>query len=696
MAGSDLSIVAWHKSVGTPPKLAVVDSATGRSIDLAQISSASLSVVFGEGALRHLLILAELDWYRPTLFGGYRLAEELIRLHDGPEPPAIAFVSMLSREALWQRTRNIDRFFVKSFPHYQLPLREPITFAPPSKAKWDYLHKYALTEGGVLDKFLHDLRNALTAGDAGRERIAQLVEQLQGVPDMQGAQVRELLPSYRADMDADAAMRWAGQLFGALQRRIYSLHPDRRRQQPAVGQERKPLLMLLEDDPAMADQLTPLFADHFDVKPFRSGAKALRELEVGGIFYRALVADLELLEDSGRFDQPVQGIEVLEYVQRNLAQIAPRVVTQLGRRGVQELLDMNVQHILYKAHLKNGADDLFMEFLDELLNEVEERRALQDMPGPDTTLWADVSKEEDKKTGMKAKGGGFRRFYYEQKLENEAGFKSMWVRISEKVERYMNGDPDLRVDTELGNTGDAKSFLDTRTAEANFKLLERLLTHRVILLATPGHGDGREVCYRNDGDTGISYFHKDLWKDKKGNSTLTADPKRFIYFMGFNSSGVSTTKDVDEGQISRFTLHYGRLFREEVDLLKRFESLHEERFENFFLQQEDLCYSLNEILHIIKEHLDKSPARPAFSKKYPQELDNAMTMSQSFAKDVLKALSNEARLNFQSHARSSVRDYLIDYRDGRRGQDFGTDGTPNYRNLPDYLKQLVDSCLANL
>lgn len=694
MASGSLDILAWHEGFGHKPALVAVDTRSGQSRDLVSFSHAALPSAVAEGTLRSALILVELDWYRPTLFGGYRLAEELIRKHEGPEPPAIAFVSMLSREELWQRTRNIDRFFVKSFPHYQLPLRGPITFAAPSKAKWDYLRKYALTEGGVLDKLLHDLRNALAMGEAGRERIAQLVDQLQGVPDMQGDQVRELLPVYRPDMDADAAMRWAGQLFGALQRRIYSLHPDRRRQQPAVGQERKPLLMLLEDDAAMTAQLTPLFTDHFDVKPFTSGAEALRELEVGGIFYRALVADLELLEDNGRFDQPVQGIEVLEYVERNHAQIAPRVVTQLGRRGVQELLDMNVQHILYKAHLKNGADDLFMEFLDELLNEVEERRALQDMPGPDTTFWADVSKELDKTTGLKAKGGGFRRFYYQQKLENEAGFKAMWSRIGEKVERYVNGDPELRVDTELGNTQEAKSFLETRKQEWNFKLLERLLTHRVILLATPGHGDGKEVCYRNDRDTGISYFHKDIWKDEKGKSSLTADPKRFIYFMGFNTSGGTTSRDVDEGQVSRFTLHYGRLFREEVDLLKRFDSLHEERFEDFFLQQEDLCYSLNEILHIIKEHLDKSPARPAFSKTYPNELDNAMNMSRSFAKDVLKLLASEARQ--VSNARSSVRDYLLDYRDGRRGQDFGTEGTPDYRKLPDELKQLVDSCVTNL
>ena len=122
--------------------------------------------------------------------------------------------------------------------------------------------------------------------------------------------------------------------------------------------------------------------------------------------------------------------------------------------------------------------------------------------------------------------------------------------------------------------------------------------------------------------------------------------------------------------------------------------MREERFEDFFLEQEDLCYSLNEILRIIKDHLDKSPARPAFSKTYPNELENAMNMSWSFARDVLKLLASEARQ--VSNARSSVRDYLLDYRDGRRGQDFGTEGTPDYRKLPDELKQLVDRCVANL
>ncbi|MBL0128442.1 MAG: hypothetical protein IPP83_13530 [Flavobacteriales bacterium] len=605
---------------------------------------------------------------------------------------------MLSREDLWQRTRNIDRFFVKSFPHYQLPLREPIQFKAPSQAKWDYLHKYALTEGGVLDKLLHDLRNALAMGEAGQERIAQLVEQLQGVPDMQGDQVRELLPVYRRDMDADAAMRWAGQLFGALQRRIYSLHPDRRRQQPAVGEERKPLLMLLEDDAAMSAQLAPLFADHFDVKPFHSGAEAMRELEVGGIFYRALVADLELLDDSGRFDQPVQGIEVLEYAEREHSQIARRVVTQLGRRGVQELLDMNVQHILYKAHLKNGADDLFMEFLDELLNEVEERRTLQAMPGPNSTFWSDVSAEADKKTGLKKKGGGFRRFYYKVRLEEEARFKAMWAGIERKVRLVLAGDPDLRVDTTLGNTGDAKDFLETRTHEFNADLLARLLTHRMIVLAT--YPDKAEVVYRDENNKGASYWHKDFWKevqkDKIEKGTLTADQKRFLYFTGFESIGQSATKNEEAGAASKFTLRYGQLFREEVDLLKKFPELHKDRFDDFYLQHEDLCNTLNPILGFIAEHLRTETRRPAFAQKYPAELENAMTMGKAFAKDVLTALSKEAQLSFVSSARSLVFDYLTEYRDGRRGQDFGEEGTPDYRGLPNDLKELLDQCLRTL
>lgn len=649
-------------------------------------------------ATQQALILAELDWYRPTLFGGYRLAEELIRKHDGPEPPAIAFVSMLSREALWQRTRNIDRFFVKSFPHYQLPLRYPITFATPSKAKWDYLHKYALTEGGVLDKLLHDLRNALTAGDAGRERIAQLVEQLQGVPDMQGDQVRKLLPSYRSDMDADAAMRWAGQLFGALQRRIYSLHPDRRRQQPAVGQERKPLLMLLEDDPAMSAQLIPLFADHFTVKPFSSGAEALRELEVGGIFYRALVADLELLEDNGRFDQPVQGIEVLEYVARNHAQIAPRVVTQLGRRGVQELLDMNVQHILYKAHLKNGADDLFMEFLDELLNEVEERRSLQAMLGPNTTFWSDVSAEANKETGLKQKGGGFRRFYYKVRLDEEARFKSMWADIEKTVRLVLTEDPSLRVDTTFGNTAEAKDFLETRTHESNADLLKRLLVHRMIMLVS--YSDNAEVVYKDDSAKGSSYWHRDLWKVKKKDnseqSALTPDLKRFLYFTGFESTGQTSAKDVEGSVTSRFTLSYGQLFREEVDLLKKFPELHKERFDDFYIRHEDLCNTLNPMLGFIAEHLRKEPRRPAFTQKYPRELENAMTMTKDFAKQVLTALSRETQLDFVSSARALAFDFLTEYRDGAKGQDFGEEGTPDYSGLPNDLKALVDQCLSTL
>lgn len=648
-------------------------------------SDAELQVVRAQVEGPHgLVILAELDWYSPAVFGGYRLAEELIRQHHWPEPQAIAFVSMLSREALWQRTSNIDRFFVKSLPHYQWPLREPIRFASPSKAKWHYLRKYALTRSGILDHLLHGLRNAIRAGDA--DRVDALTTQLRGLPDLHDEQIRAVLEMHDPQASANDAIRWAGQLSGAMERRIYSLEPDRLTTRTRARNSRKPHLMLVEDDAATASELSALFTDHFEVKVFHDGAEALHELEIGGRFYDALVADLELLEADKRFDQPVQGIEVLENAEEKHPHIARRVITALGRRGVRELLpSMSFQDILFKSLLVQGNDPLFLEFLEKLLRDIDHRRVLQDMPGPDSTLWADVSKEAKQQD---SKGGGFKRFYYQLKVEDPERFGKMWRAINETIECIRTEDPDLKVDASFVQTEAARSMIGTANRESLIAFLQKLLTHRAILLTR--YTDGSEVPYRDETDRGSSYAHLWFWKSRPA-----ANPKSYNYFTGMSGADYRPAKATAKDEVVRFKLKYSRLFREEVELIKRFEDLRAERFGDFFNEQEDLCYSLNQILGIIADHRTRETRRPVFKDGYPAELENAMTMNREFAQNVLVRLSQEPTLSSPSSIRMGVRDLLIDYRVGR-GADPADEGTPDFQRLPEDMRRLVDQCIDSL
>lgn len=614
------------------------------------------------------------------------MVREVLRMTDQSPFPTLILFGLQSREALWATSSVTERYLVKSFPYLQIPGARLPAVRRMSSSKWRYLRKYALTKSGLLDSLLHALRNALRAGEAGLGRVHDVAAQLHGLPDLHDEHIRALLDAQERGAGAADTIRWAGQLFGAMERRIFSLEPDRLNTRTQARNSRKPHLMLVEDDAATASELSALFTDHFEVKVFHDGAEALHELEIGGRFYDALVADLELLEADKRFDQPVQGIEVLEYAEQKHPHIARRVITALGRRGVRELLpSMSIQDILFKSLLVQGNDPLFLEFLEKLLRDIDHRRVLQDMPGPDSTLWADVSKEAKQQD---SKGGGFKRFYYQLKVEDPERFGKMWREINETIERIRAEDPDLKVDASFVQTEAARNMIGTANRENLIAFLQKLLTHRAILLTR--YTDRGEVAYRDETDRGSSYAHLWFWK-----SRLAASPKSYNYFTGMSGADYRPPKATAKDDVVRFKLKYSRLFREEVELIKRFEDLRAERFGDFFNEQEDLCYSLNQILGFIADHRTRETRRPVFKDGYPAELDNAMTMDREFAQNVLVRLSQEPTLSSPSSIRMGVRDLLIDYRVGR-GADPADEGTPDFQRLPEDMRRLVDQCIDSL
>jgi len=632
---------------------------------------------------QRVFILVELPWLTDDL-AGLAVCRDLLAQWPHASAPQVVLFSFRNREQLWQQCSEADRHLIKNFPIVQLPSGKLPALVPMSPAKWRYLRKYALTRSGILDHLLHGLRNAIRAGDAGR--VHAVTDQLRGLPDLHDEQIRAVLEMHDPQANANDAIRWAGQLSGAMERRIYSLEPDRLTTRTQARNSRKPHLLLVEDDSATANELSALFTDHFEVKVFNDGAEALHELEIGGRFYDALVADLELLEADKRFDQPVQGIEVLEYAEQKHPHIARRVITALGRRGVRELLPgMSIQDILFKSLLVQGNDPLFLEFLEKLLRDVDLRRVLQDMPGPDSTLWADVSKEARQQD---SKGGGFKRFYYQLKVEDPERFGKLWREINDTIERIRAEDPDLKVDASFVQTEAARSMIGSANRESLIGFLQKLLTHRAILLTR--YTDGGEVPYRDETDRGSSYAHLWFWKSRPA-----ASPKSYNYFTGMSGADYRPAKATAKDDVVRFKLKYSRLFREEVELIKRFEDLRADRFGDFFNEQEDLCYSLNQILGFITDHRARETRRPVFKDGYPAELENAMTMDRDFAQNVLVRLSQEPTLPSPSSIRMGVRDLLIDYRVGR-GADPADEGTPDFQRLPEDMRQLVDQCIDSL
>ena len=207
--------------------------------------------------------------------------------------------------------------------------------------------------------------------------------------------------------------------------------------------------------------------------------------------------------------------------------VARRVITSMPRRGVRELLpEMRTQDILYKAHLKYGADGLFLEFLDELVQETRSRRMMKRLIGPSNALWADVSREKG------ASGGGFRSFYYRIKREHPETFKEMWADI-EKVADHVVCTPNepLEIETTFGNRVAAKTRMKSIDPERNIGFLKLLLTHRMILLLR--YEDGSEVVFTDADEPSRSYRHLPYWANGKKPVVKAED---YCAFTGFEAS----------------------------------------------------------------------------------------------------------------------------------------------------------------
>lgn len=618
--------------------------------------------------------------------GGPQAVRDLMMRLEGEHSPAILLMGIASRELLWKYFSPADRAVLKCFPFVQLPSTRLPKWPTMPLSKWRYLRRYALTKGGVIDKLIHDVRNAIRAGILGRTGLDNVVQQLRGLPDISDESIQLLLAEYEPDNADGPLLKWAGMLIAALERRAVVFQPGRLLSRMRQAGTRRPRLMLVEDDLGAAAALRERFEEHFQVVLFHDGAEAIEELKVGGRFYSALVSDLELLEDNGRFDQPVQGIEVLEYAKEHHPHIARRVITSLGRLGVRDLLpEIRLEEILFKAQLaRQGPDGLFMEFLEKLLSDVDDRRALQDMHGPDSTLWADVSKERNQQD---SKGGGFKRFYYQLKVEDNVRFNKMWAGIKETLERIQEQKAVAEIDGAFLNPGKAKKLLEERDRDYNIGFLTKLLLHRAIMYTR--YIDGEEVRYRDDNDKENSYIHWTGWKKAPIQS-----PKLYRYFTGF---GAVWQKPTDPGPGDRtivFKLVFGPLFPEEVELIQTFPQLHAGRISQFYKSHRELCYCINDILGIIRSS-GEHQGRSVFSGRFPLPMENPENMEGIFARTVLEALSREQQGGQRPRAKEAIYDRLLLFRDGT--EDFEEqDGTPEFNALPEEMKVLLDECLRIL
>ncbi|HMQ77450.1 MAG TPA: response regulator [Flavobacteriales bacterium] len=575
------------------------------------------------------LILAELDWYEGKLFGGYHLAEQILLQRE--KPATIIFLSLLGREELYDRTHNLDRFFVKSFPHYQLPLpldreqkpAEQIELFRPSSAKWRYLQQYGLREKGVLDQIAHALDNALLLDDdMVLDRMLPAMEQMQALPDLADEKMKGTIAEWFATTDAGRKRDLASRLRHEIHRRIVALNSAEVSRLRA--RRNKPRVMLLEDDDSTRASIKGKLDDFVEVDDHADGREALMELREHGVGYRALLCDLSLNEpDTGTrvFEQSVQGVDVLEYAQQHCDGIVTYVITEMGRQGVSEL-QLGRTKVLYKSQLVKGGERSFNQFIADLLKDIALHEPLRRKPGPNNAYWGDRSSHSPSGDDS---GGGYKTFYYDLKLYREDRFKKMWEGIVEDVQKVMSNDPEIRVSCEFGKEQNAKSLISDITDEVHVDRLQRLLTHRMIMLAS--YGKDEVIDYKKH--TGKLWWG---WKDGKPRGV-----KNYFTWIGLGRSTVDNGSD-------RFRLKRGQLFKEEIAQLNANGWGVSNSFTSLWKSNESLCEVLYSALEVIHQHQalsKKRGTRSIFNENYSPLKENYTDVDHALAKEVLTSLSKE-------------------------------------------------------
>jgi hypothetical protein len=632
------------------------------------------------------LINVELYWDDIDL-QGYKIALELMQNKLLDEKPInIYFTSFAAREFFFDSGTGINKYFSKTFEHTQLPFETgdlKLKFAPILPAKWDFIKKYALTESGILDRLLHDLRPYLTQSrDDLDVVVSQFNERIRAISEIAGSDLIEHLGKFdtiRSVSNHLVLQDYLAKMNGLLAKRIIELSPAKAAKL-ALDSTRRFKILLLEDDIKEAEHLKEMFSPFFEIVPFEDGEEALLELERYGKFYHAIIIDLELLDKTKKLDQKIQGVEVFEYAKKQLPHIVKKVITGLPSKGVSELLNISTKDILRKQHLLTfGQDELVVDFILRLESDIKRHLTLVKLRGPNSTFWADFSRQG-------GDGGMFKRFYHKLKLEKESRFNNMWKEIRETL-KLIESDPNAaKISTEFKKTEDAKGIVDNIDEEETIEFLKTLLLHRLIIIEK--YSDGSTMYYRSDRNKERSFSDFPFWA-----GTLPANPKVYMFYLGFGVDKMQPKDPKAEDTLIHFSIKYNQLFDEEIVFIKEKPALVLNRFSDFYQDHEDFCEIIDYALTSINEHQEDKRGRQYFFQKYPKQLDNLFEMTESYAKEILEALLRENSINIQTIARENVRSLFYEF---TYGTWVDTEWTEEFSELPKYLQKNILGVLEKI
>jgi len=608
----------------------------------------------------YIFILAELNW-NGNLFEGYKIASSIVKeWKDDNKPPSIEFFSFMGRVQLFDFTKDLNKFFVKSFSHHILPISQDFHFTNYSQSKWKYLKKYALTEFGILNRISHSIITLLNKSDSViRNEAFGIISQLKELVSIIGVEITEFIDSELVEDKTQLL-----ELNRLIIKRVGDIGLSKNNivKKSSLREKSKKRLLLLEDDSYYAEKITEVLDSQFEVVSFDNGKEALYELENFSLNYSVLVSDLELLNGDGKLDQEVQGIEVVDFVRKEKPHIAWRILTGLPRKGIKELIDVEINNILHKNQLEYfGYDEGMDEFVLELENQANRNVYLIKMKGPETGFWGE-------KTNQGGEGGKFKRFYYDLLNSYPTIFDSMWVDIYNTMDQVINNPMSINISTTLITPKDARGWLsrENRTLEDKVDQLKKILIHRLVFFINYLPGD--LVFYKGNGEKILSNFS--FWE-----GSLPSNPRAYTPVLGFETARVKPTEFVFKG--------YGELFDKEIEFLKNCNN----EFEDFFDKNEDFCYLIDLVHTYIQE--DQKAVNPHFTQSYIEQRNNVFEVNYEYSEKVLKLLSLETKKRSPSNSWSMITQLLEKFKYGDKLNEL-----TQFTSLKEDLKNYINVFLS--
>lgn len=497
--------------------------------------------------VKNIVILVELDWGNPiSQFHGYQAAKELMNSSNRLSNFNLLFISTLKRETIFQVFKGKNRIFTQKFKHELLTNDfdlNKVVIPRISAKKFDYLKNYCLLESGVLDRLEHDIRNLLS--NINEAKLQKAIEEIQANKNILTPEIISFTENLATVTDFERREKLLGDIHHSLQ----VLQNQMNNPGECSGKKSHAKVMLIEDDSATLSKLQEQLGQYFhNIMPFQKGSSAFSELEQNARQYDVVITDMELLD--GNFDDEKQGIDILELCENEYPFIVTRVITALPKNALKRLIGKGIGEIVFKSGTGDTVIPPFenlVEFVRQIDKEVQKRRQLRKMQGPEISWWGKYLTKE----------------LYITKIEEPEKHNAIWQNAANQANLFIKGELDALKNVEKISI-EFKQVKETGSnPESGWEIIELLLTHRLIVLWFSAKHSWDEFYY-----SGTSYeAYVNLQGFQPGLETKSSKAY-FNTFLGLSAEGASDKRDVTK----KCKILPKNLFIEEIEWLSEIKS----------------------------------------------------------------------------------------------------------------------------